>query len=124
MRGMVEHVAVTVADIEWSLAFFQNVFGMQETRRKEDNGKLKQVWLDGGIQLVAAPKNSQVGKCHHLGMVADDFVAVREAMLAYDGVHHIAGKPEKWLQLPDGMVIELFQAKTGAIDKGLAVTLK
>ena len=41
MRGMVEHVAVTVADIEWSLAFFQNVFGMQETRRKEDNGELK-----------------------------------------------------------------------------------
>ena len=33
-----EHAAVTVADIEWSLNFFQTVLGMTETRRKEKDG--------------------------------------------------------------------------------------
>jgi 2-dehydropantoate 2-reductase len=29
-------------------------------------------------------------------------------MLSYEGVHSVEGKPEKWVQLPDGLLIELF----------------
>ena len=46
-----EHAAVTVADIDWSLKFFQEVLGMTETRRKEKEGKLQQVWLKGGQKI-------------------------------------------------------------------------
>jgi 2-dehydropantoate 2-reductase len=45
-------------------------------------------------------------------------------MLAYEGVHALEGKPEKWVQLPDGLVLELFQEKPGAIEKVLAVDVK
>ena len=45
-------------------------------------------------------------------------------MLTYDGVTHIEGKPEKWIQLPDGLVLELFQEKPGAIEKRLSIEVK
>lgn len=119
-----EHAAVTVADIEWSLNFFQTVLGMTETRRKEREGSLQQVWLKGGLQLVAAPEDPAAGRGHHLGIVVQDFKAVLQEMLTYEGVHQLEGKPEKWVQLPDGLVLELFQEKPGAIEKVLAVEVK
>lgn len=119
-----EHAAVTVADIDWSLEFFQTVLGMTETRRKEKDGKLQQVWLKGGLQLVAAPEDPAAGRGHHLGIVVQDFAAALQEMLAYEGVHHMEGRPEKWVQLPDGLVLELFQEKPGAIEKVLGIEVK
>ncbi len=123
-QAYLEHAAVTVADIDWSMEFFETVLGMTETRRKEKDGKLQQVWLKGGLQLVASPENSKAGQGHHLGIVVPDFQATIQEMLAYEGVKHLEGKPEKWLQLPDGLVLELFQEKPGAIEKILAVEVK
>ena len=119
-----EHAAVTVADIDWSLEFFQTVLGMTETRRKEKDGKLQQVWLKGGLQLVAAPEDPAAGRGHHLGIVVQDFAAALQEMLACEGVHSMEGKPEKWVQLPDGLVLELFQEKPGAIEKVLGIEVK
>ncbi|MBQ7497741.1 MAG: VOC family protein [Selenomonas sp.] len=119
-----EHAAVTVADIDWSLEFFQTVLGMTETRRKEKDGKLQQVWLKGGLQLVAAPEDPAAGRGHHLGIVVQDFAATLQEMLAYEGVHPMEGRPEKWVQLPDGLVLELFQEKPGAIEKVLGIEVK
>ena len=119
-----EHAAVTVADIDWSLEFFQTVLGMTETRRKEKDGKLQQVWLKGGLQLVTAPEDPAAGRGHHLGIVVQDFAATLQEMLAYEGVHPMEGKPEKWVQLPDGLVLELFQEKPGAIEKVLGIEVK
>ena len=119
-----EHVAVTVRDIEWSIRFFEDVLGMEVTRRKEESGKLKQAWLKGGIQLISSPNNHAAGRGHHLGIVVENFNAVLKEMLAYEGVHAIDGKPEKWVELPDGLVLELFQEKPGAIDKVLSIAVK
>ena len=119
-----EHAAVTVADIDWSLKFFQTVLGMTETRRKEKDGKLQQVWLKGGLQLVAAPEDPAAGRGHHLGIVVQDFADALQEMLAYEGVHPMEGRPEKWVQLPDGLVLELFQEKPGAIEKVLGIEVK
>ena len=51
-HAYLDHAAVTVADINWTLAFFKNVLKMSVTRRREADGKLQQVWLDGGIHEV------------------------------------------------------------------------
>lgn len=103
-----DHAAVTVADIDWTLAFFETALSMSVTRRREADGRLQQVWLDGGIQLVAAPDNAGSGQAHHLGLRVRDFKGTLAKMLAYEGVHSVEGKPEKWLQLPDGLLLELF----------------
>lgn len=124
MRAYIEHAAVTVADIEWSARFFEDVLGMKETRRKEKDGHITMLWLDGGVQLVASPDDPAAGRGHHLGLVTDDLRGMIDAMLAVPGVHHIDGKPEKWVQLPDGLTLEMFQAREGAIDGALSHKLK
>ena len=100
-----EHAAVTVRDIEWSIRFFEEVLGMEVIRRKEANGKLEQVWLRGGLQLISSSDNYGAGRGHHLGIVVQDFKKTLSEMLSYDGVHAIDGKPEKWVELPDGLVL-------------------
>ena len=97
---------------------------MEVVRRKEKDGKLEQVWLHGGIQLVAAPENYAVGRGHHLGIVVEDFSSTLSEMLRYEGVHAMEGRPEKWVELPDGLVLELFQEKPGAIEKVLSIDVK
>ena len=123
-QSYLEHAAVTVQDIEWSRSFFERILGMTETRRKEMDGKLLQVWLKGGLQLVAAPENPAAGRGNHLGIVVQDFQQVRREMLAEPGVRAMEGKPEKWIQLPDGLVLELFQENPGAIEQILAIPVK
>ena len=56
--------------------------------------------------------------------MTDDLKGMIDAMLAVPGVHHIEGKPEKWVQLPDGLTLEMFQAREGAIDGALSHKLK
>lgn len=104
-----DHAAVTVADIEWTRTFFIEILGMKEKRRRENNGVLEQVWLDGGIQLVSSPNDPAAGRGHHLGIMIDEYPVTLQKILSYDGVHSIPGKPEKWVQLPDGLVLELFE---------------
>jgi len=123
-QSYVEHAAVTVKDIEWSVKFFKDVLGMEVTRKKEENGKLTQVWLSGGLQLVALKDGEAPKTAHHLGIVVQDFKATLKEMLNYEGVTHIEGKPEKWVKLPNGLVLELFQEKPGAIEKILSVEVK
>lgn len=120
----VEHAAVTVCDIAWNIRFFEEILGMEVIRRKEANGKLEQVWLRGGLQLISSPDNHAAGRGHHLGIVVKDFKSTLREMLSYEGVHAIKGKPEKWVQLPDGLVLELFQEKPGAIDQVLSIDVK
>ena len=96
---------------------------MKETRRKEKDGHITMLWLDGGVQLVASD-DPAAGRGHHLGLVTDDLKGMIDAMLAVPGVHHIEGKPEKWVQLLDGLTLEMFQASDGAIDGALSHKLK
>ena len=123
-QSYLEHAAVTVRDIKWSIEFFEKVLGMTVTRRKEENGELQQVWLKGGLQLVSSPENHRAGQGHHLGIVVEDFQGTLKEMLAYEGVHGVAGKPEKWVELPDGLLLELFQEKPGAIAKVMDIEVK
>ena len=44
MKTYLDHAAVTVADIEWTMELFEDVLGMHETRRKEKDGKLTMVF--------------------------------------------------------------------------------
>ncbi len=123
-QSYLEHAAVTVKDIQWSIRFFEKVLGMTITRRKEENGNLRQVWLIGGLQLISAPEDYKAGQGHHLGIVVEDLQKTREEMLSYEGVHGVPGKPEKWVELPDGLLLELFQEKPGAISKIMEIDVK
>lgn len=120
-RAYVEHVAVRVRDIVWHLNFFKTVLGM--TIRDEigdDVNAMRQVWTIGGMQLMSDPDFvGPEGRLAHLGvMVEDQAAALREARAF--GVRQLPQGPN-WLELPDGLCVEILQATGGAVEAALAI---
>jgi lactoylglutathione lyase len=51
--GIVHHVALRVADVARSLAFYGGVLGLRERRRLEaPDGSLRSAWLDAGAVVL------------------------------------------------------------------------
>lgn len=57
----------------------------------------------------------------HRPSLTSNLQAALKKALAVDGVHLIEGAPAKWLELPDGTVLELFQASKDAVSAVWAV---
>lgn len=120
----VEHVAIRVKDIHWHIRFFKQVLGMpvREIDGPEDNPN--QYWTVGGIQLIAtpgfdAPPSNDAGWLAHLGIMVDDLEAVLREAQHWD----VKALPQgyNWLQLPDGLAVELIQASGNSVAEVLAI---
>ncbi|MBO1305587.1 VOC family protein [Enterococcus sp. 669A] len=116
-KAYIEHTAVFVTDVEWYVEFFHQTLGFTERLRKEEPGQPKQVWLYGGIQLIEGTENQDSGKLGHLGIMVDDQQAVLKKINRYPVKPLPQG--ENWLQLPDGLCIEILQAAPGSIEEVL-----
>lgn len=122
-KTYVEHVAFKVKDIDWHVRFFREVLGMPVKEIDGPADAPRQVWTVGGVQLIADPSfEGPEGRFGHLGMMTDDVEAAIAAATAWG----IGSAPQgrNWLQLPDGLVVELNQAAPGAVDQALAVKPK
>lgn len=118
MAAYIEHAAYFVQNLDWDVSFFQEVFGMKIARQRVKPDGLGEVWLDGGIQLVQTeePQNAN-GRAAHLALIVDDLEGIREKALAWG----CSPMPKNhWVQMPDGLQLELFTAKEGAIEALLA----
>ena len=104
-----DHTAITVRDIGWHIRFFAEVFGMGCRDIDGDPEAPRQYWTVGGVQLIHDPAyNEPEGRLAHLGLMCDD---VENALVAARrfGVTELP-KGRNWLQLPDGLRLELLQA--------------
>lgn len=119
-----EHVAIRVQDIHWHIRFFHEVLG--QTLREVDGTaeRPSQVWTLGGLQFMATPRvpfapSNDSGWLAHLGVMVDNL----EAALTAAQTFHVSTLPQgrNWLQLPDGLAVELIQASPGAVQQALAV---
>ena len=119
-RSYCEHVAIRVRDIDWHVRFFREVLGMTVRDETGGGGAPRQVWTVGGVQLVADPAfEGPEGRLAHLGiMVEDQAEALREAK-----AWNVAALPQgpNWLALPDGLTIEILQARGTAVADALAI---
>ena len=123
-QSYVEHVAVRVRDIRWHINFFHDVLGMDV---REIDGPIDaplQYWTLGGMQLVStpgfdAPPSNDAGWLAHLGIMVQDL----EAALAEAKKWDVQTLPQgrNWLQLPDGLALELIQASGNSVAQVLAV---
>jgi catechol 2,3-dioxygenase-like lactoylglutathione lyase family enzyme len=123
-KSYVEHVAVRVGDIHWHIRFFREVLGMEVREIDGPADNPKQYWTIGGMQLIAspgftAPPSNDAGWLAHLGIMVEDL----EAALAKAKNWQVTELPQgrNWLQLPDGLAIELIQAGGNAVAEALAV---
>ena len=123
-KAYVEHVAVRVKDIHWHIRFFKEVLGMGLREVDGPPEAPRQYWSLGGMQLVSspdfvAPPSNDAGWLAHVGIMVEDLEAALQAA-AGGGVTTLPQGPN-WLQLPDGLAVELIQASPGAVSKALAV---
>jgi catechol 2,3-dioxygenase-like lactoylglutathione lyase family enzyme len=109
-RAYLEHVAIWVKDIQWHIGFFENVLGM--TMREVDGTREepRQYWTLGGLQFISAPQHEgSEGRLAHLGVMCEDLEAALAAAQAFGVTEMPQGR--NWLRLPDGLAVELIQAK-------------
>lgn len=123
-KAYIEHVAVWVRDIHWHIRFFREVLGMEmrEVQGPPDNPA--QYWTLGGMQFIASPDFAgPEGRLGHLGVMCEDQAAA--IALALDRGATPMPQGPNWLRLPDGLVIELMQAKPAhAVAQALAVNAR
>lgn len=121
MKAYVEHVAVFVRDIRWHIQFFHDVLGMtmREVQGKPEDPQ--QYWTLGGMQFVAKPDFAgPEGRLAHLGVMCDDLDAAIAAAQRFGVTELEQGR--NWLRLPDGLALELMQARpAAAVTQALAV---
>ena len=120
-KAYLEHVAIWVKDIHWHIRFFDEVLGM--TLRQVD-GTLenpRQYWTLGGMQFISSPDFAgPEGRLGHLGVMCEDLEAALAAAQAFGVAEMPQGR--NWLRLPDGLAVELMQAKPAStVAQALAI---
>ena len=124
VKAYVEHVAIRVKDIQWHIRFFYEVLGMDVREIDGPTDDPKQYWTIGGMQLVATPDfeaapSNEAGWLAHLGVMVDDLEVALTAAEPW-GVKALP-QGRNWLQLPDGLAVELIQAAPGSVEQALNV---
>lgn len=123
-QSYVEHVAVRVKDIHWHIRFFREVLGMTVREIDGPAEAPRQYWTVGGLQLMStpdfeAPPSNDAGWLAHLGIMVSDLEAALRNASGW-GVK-VLPQGRNWLQLPDGLAVELIQASGNAVAEVLAV---
>jgi lactoylglutathione lyase len=121
MKAYLEHVAVWVKDIHWHIKFFHDVLGMTMREVDGDAANPRQYWTLGGMQFIASPEfTGPEGRLAHLGVMCED----QEAAIAAAHKFGVTAMPQgrNWLRLPDGLALELMQAKPAStVAQALAI---
>ena len=80
--AVIDHAAFNAADPAWYVEFFRAVFGMEVVREvRDETGALRQVWLDGGVQIDRGEERPN-GLITHLSLRTPDMaLAVQDALV-------------------------------------------
>jgi catechol 2,3-dioxygenase-like lactoylglutathione lyase family enzyme len=109
-KSYLEHTAVRVKDILWHIRFFREALGMPVRSTQDSEDDPIQVWTVGGVQLVSDKAfEGPEGRMAHLGIMTEDLEAALEEVYKW-GVTELP-QGHNWFALPDGLQIELMQAK-------------
>ena len=112
-----EHVAIFVKDLDWHVRFFREALGM--TLRDESKYP-EQVWTIGGIQLISAPDfQGPEGRLAHIGIMTEDLEAALAEIYSWEVKEMPQGR--NWVELPDGLCIEVMQAARQSVTEALNV---
>ncbi|MDX6525841.1 MAG: hypothetical protein QOI43_1352 [Gaiellales bacterium] len=120
----INHIALEVADLERSLAFYGRLFELRFRGRSASAA-----FVDMGDQFIALMQGQarSPDRARHVGLVVDDKEAVRRDLVAA-GVEILPGRGLDFLD-PDGNRIEIVQydqiqfTKTAEVLRGMRLEL-
>ena len=93
--AVIDHAAFNAADPAWYVEFFRAVFGMEVVREvRDETGALRQVWLDGGVQIDRGEERPN-GLITHLSLRTPDMALAVQDALARGAASVEAGMREK-----------------------------
>jgi glyoxylase I family protein len=120
-RAYIEHVAIRVKDIQWHIDFFREVLGLGIRDELPATEIIdRQVWVLGSVQFISDPSfTGPEARLAHLGIMVDDYDGVLERAARW-GAKALPAGPN-WLELPDGLNIEILQANKGSVEAALAI---
>jgi catechol 2,3-dioxygenase-like lactoylglutathione lyase family enzyme len=119
-KSYLEHTAIRVKDIQWHIRFFGEALGMPVRNALGPADHPEQVWTIGGLQLISDPGfEGPEGRVAHLGVMTEDLEASLEEVYKWGVTQMPQGR--HWVALPDGLTIELLQAKGNSVVEALAV---
>jgi catechol 2,3-dioxygenase-like lactoylglutathione lyase family enzyme len=109
------------------MRFFSEVLGMEVREIEGSTDAPNQYWTIGGMQLISdpdfvAPPSNDGGWLAHIGIMVQDLEAALRDARPW-GVQALP-QGRHWLQLPDGLAIELIQAHGEAVAQVLAVNAR
>ncbi|MDR7314718.1 VOC family protein [Brevibacillus nitrificans] len=113
-KSYVEHIAFYVRDIQWHIRFFQEALGMPMVRMEGVEEGSKQAWLLGGLQLIEDKRYAgNEGRMGHIAIMTEDLELALEEIYSW-GCTQLP-KGQNWVLLPEGLVLELIQAKADTV---------
>ena len=93
--AVIDHAAFNAADPAWYVEFFRAVFGMEVVREvRDETGALRQVWLDGGVQIDRGEERPN-GLITHLSLRTPDMALAVQDVLARGAASVEAGVRDK-----------------------------
>jgi len=106
-KATLHHVALCVKDIPYFIQFFDDVFNMSIEKTRGPEGAWDSVWLDGGVQLIAADcPTPRAGTMDHISFRVEDIEATKKKAEKY-GATPVSGKRDHWFQIPEQILFEL-----------------
>ncbi|MEY8336823.1 VOC family protein [Lachnospiraceae bacterium 62-35] len=112
MKSMIDHAAVAVNDINWYIRFFKRAFDMEVREYDGPKENPKQVWMTGGVQLIASSEEAFASqdRCRHLGIaVSDKEECLKRAYEEFDAQEMPQG--HNWVRVGDGLCVEVLDIR-------------
>ena len=124
----INHVSISAPDLEASVRFYTEVFGMERVPAPAFGGQ-PVVWLKVGDQQLHLFQNEGAPRLHHFGLDVDDFEAayqrVRQLEISDDttfvaGIRELpGGEAQMYLRDPAGNLVEVDWPDASTLDRSV-----
>ena len=128
----VNHVSITAPDLEASIRFYTDVFGLERVPAPTFAGQAV-AWLRLGDQQLHLMQRDGAAQFHHFGLDVDDFEAayqkvreleIRDDTTFVEGVYELpGGEAQLYLRDPAGNPVEINWPDASTLDETVVTDL-
>ena len=128
----VNHVSITAPDLEASIRFYTQVFGLERVPAPTFAGQAV-AWLRLGDQQLHLMQRDGAAQFHHFGLDVDDFEAayqkvreleIRDDTTFVEGVYELpGGEAQMYLRDPAGNLVEINWPDVSSLDRSVVTDI-